>query len=336
MLQCDINGSGEIEWEEFEPLVQRVTEKLGQCRRQREVRMREHMKLPPDIFLNFRSQLIHFHEAFRQFEQAEHNTLPGQAAIHVGHVGQLAVSLGMVKDQKSFHEAWGADEELRALLVHRDCVDFGIFLQVAQRLRVFREGQSGQSLRIIFDMYDVDNSGDLSIDELYRLMRDLGFEISSSLRGDVRRLFEESDFDGSGLIEYREFPELFHRICEMLHKHQRNKEWHAARDLGFSESEFHDLREVFQMLDTDNAGSLKFEDVKTALSLMGEKTASSDGLRKYDGFHIGRLDFTNFLKAMKDIKPTLASATACKRRAIAIPGSARSPSLHSGGSEDDQ
>jgi len=332
VIECDINGSGEIEWEEFEPLVQRVREKLGQCHREREVRMREQMKLPPDIFLNFRSQLISFHEAFRQFEQAG-KAMPGQAAIHVRHVGELAVHLGISRDQAGFLEAWECDEELRDLLDNRDFIDFAIFLQVAQRLRVLREGRNGQSLRTIFDMYDIDNSGDISVDELYRLMRDLGFEIKASLKGEIRRLFEECDIDGSGLIEFREFPQLFHGVCEMLHLRQHNEESVAAGDLGFSDSELRDLREVFEMLDIDNAGSLKFDDVRTALSLMGEKMVSTDTLRKYDRFNFGRLDFINFLKAMKDVKPTLATATECKRHAFTIPTLKRRSSQQSGGSD---
>lgn len=312
VIECDVNGSGEIEWEEFEPLVQRVREKLGECHREREVRMREQMKLPPDIFLNFRSQLIPFHETFRKHEQ------DGSGTVCVSFLSTLAVDLGLAKDPLAFMDTWEHDEILKNLLDNRNSIDFAIFLQVAQRLRDLREGRGGQNLRRIFDMYDVDNSGDLSIDEIFRLMRDLGFEIQTSLKQEVRRLFEESDIDGSGMIEYREFTRFFHGACEMLQQKQYEEEQRAAEELGFTTSELRDLREVFHMLDHDNAGSLKFTEAMQALTFMGQNTATEQGLKKYDRFHLGRLDFISFLKAMNDINPSLAGSTG-KRHAVAVP-----------------
>jgi len=304
--EVDTDRSGEIEWSEFEILVQVVRERLAQCRREREVRISKQMKLPADIFLNFRPILTHMHDAFLEADSM------GRGAVEHHKVEQLVWQLGFGKDPTTIAQLRTVDQVLKDLFDNHKLIDFCILLQIVQRLRELREEScSDKGLRSIFEMYDIDHSASLSMDEVHRILIDLGLAGSNDPKHEARvnqqlvEIFEETDNDGNGTIEYNEFYLLFHRVSEMLYKKRRDEERKTAESLGFGEDELRDMREIFAMLDKDGTGSLPFDEVVRAVNIVGDNPVVEETMQKYDGEHLGRLNFESFLHVIRDTHPTL-------------------------------
>jgi alpha-tubulin suppressor-like RCC1 family protein len=59
-----------------------------------------------------------------------------------------------------------------------------------------------EELRAVFDAFDVDGGGDISIGELVPMLAKLGI---ASERAEVRRLFDQYDDDGNGVLDFDEF-----------------------------------------------------------------------------------------------------------------------------------
>ena len=59
-----------------------------------------------------------------------------------------------------------------------------------------------EELRVVFDAFDADGGGDISIGELGPMLSKLGIALE---RDEVRRLFDAYDKDGSGALDFNEF-----------------------------------------------------------------------------------------------------------------------------------
>jgi len=296
VVESDIDGSGEIEWAEFEILVHIVRQKISQCRREREVRICQQMRLPPHIFLNFRHMLITLHDGFRAFDKN------GQGTVCAEDVPDLILELGFDKNLKSIQEKIDNDEVLSKLLEDHELVDFAVLMQIAQRLREINDGTMVEDLRRIFDMYDLDNNGTISEGEILKLMRDLGLEEWRDIN-EVTRLIDECDTDGNGVIDFDEFQLLFKTVSELQQRQQREMERQYSEGLGFDDAELRELREIFAMLDTEQANCLSFPEVTRALDLLGHSLGGEEALLLYDTEKLGRLDFKSFLQVMRDAVP---------------------------------
>merc|ERR550534_2889213 len=208
VLESDVDGSGEIEWNEFETLVQVVQQKIAQCRREREFRIYQQMQLPPDIFLNFRHMITSIHDVFRRYDTF------GIGAISCKEVPVVLLESGFHKNLKHLEEVCMEDPMICQYLAHHERVDFAVLMRIAQRVEVASEGAKGQDIQRIFDKYDLDGSGFISEDELMKLMRDVGLDAWRDI-AEVSRLFDECDVDGSGAIDTQEFEILFKRVIEL-------------------------------------------------------------------------------------------------------------------------
>mmetsp|Transcript_26435 Transcript_26435/g.87669 ORF Transcript_26435/g.87669 Transcript_26435/m.87669 type:complete len:1005 (-) Transcript_26435:90-3104(-) len=297
VMESDVDGSGEIEWAEFEMLVHVVRQKISQCRREREVRLCQQMMLPPHIFLNFRHILISLHDSFRQYD------LNGQGTMLKDAVPELILARGFDMNLKHTLYMMEDDAVIAPLLTDREEVDFAVLLQVIQRFREVNEGVQSEDLHRIFEMYDMDNNGTLTEEEILKLMRDLGLEEWKDVN-EVTRIIDECDQDGNGVISFEEFETVFQYVTELQERHLRGQEREFAMKLGFSDLELRELREIFAVLDSAEAGLLSFQDVTKALHIMGHTNESEDVICRYDPEKIGRLDFKSFLAVMRDAVPT--------------------------------
>ena len=107
--------------------------------------------------------------------------------------------------------------------IERALEDTSAFAEQLENLPTLRPLPPGKSrARAVFEHFDVDASGYLGFDEVLLGLRAFGFQTEPD---QVRRLFEETDADGSGQIEVAEFG----GIVEGVAKLRQGKALDAAR-----------------------------------------------------------------------------------------------------------
>eukprot|EP00927_Polykrikos_kofoidii_P036604 TRINITY_DN30906_c0_g1_i1.p1 TRINITY_DN30906_c0_g1~~TRINITY_DN30906_c0_g1_i1.p1 ORF type:complete len:807 (+),score=141.54 TRINITY_DN30906_c0_g1_i1:96-2516(+) len=299
VVQCDISGSGEIEWDEFEPLVMLVREKLHQCRREREIRICNQVKLSPETFLAFRHELLALQDAFTRFDTENRGVLSHTEVM------DLMYECGFEKDYCMMKRRCMQDPVLDGLLSQHENVDFAILLQIAQRFRILRmNGRMKTSVHQVFEMYDTDCSGDLSAEEVQKMLRDLGIS-GDGRRGEltsqqIRTMIDEADADSNGSISLEEFELLLNEIMEMQNRKSREAERQMAEQLSFSDAELRDLREAFGILDANGSGTISLQLLAASLPSMNCRILSDDDLRAFDEEHLGRINFEGFVRIVRD------------------------------------
>ena len=66
----------------------------------------------------------------------------------------------------------------------------------------FQEGDTDEELKQAFAVFDHDGSGKISINELKKVMANLGERLTDK---EVEEMIREADLDGDGEINYQEF-----------------------------------------------------------------------------------------------------------------------------------
>ena len=79
-----------------------------------------------------------------------------------------------------------------------------IFDQIQQALQ-----QTGNEIRSLFKIVDVDGSCELDVDELFSMMTSMRLKVS---RAQTQQIFDSIDFDGGGTISLPEFQADFNDI----------------------------------------------------------------------------------------------------------------------------
>ncbi|CAK0807902.1 unnamed protein product, partial [Prorocentrum cordatum] len=155
------------------------------------------------------------------------------------------------------------------------------------------------SFREIFDMYDKDKSGAISILELRSLMADMGFNPSKQLITEASR---HLDYSENGELTFRE---LLHFFTVYRHTH------------GFCKSEIAELRETFETFTTERgtasgmpllsvaraliqAFGLQFEDTAVAITSKVIARSSEDDPQADQNEILNFEEFLAFARALKE------------------------------------
>ena len=72
-------------------------------------------------------------------------------------------------------------------------------------LIIFKDTNSEEGIKEVFDGYDRNGNGFISQDELYYWIKNLSREELNEM---IREEFNEADIDGDGQISYREFVKI--------------------------------------------------------------------------------------------------------------------------------
>merc|ERR1719281_495614 len=95
---------------------------------------------------------------------------------------------------------------------------------------------SREELRPLFEEYDRDQSGELSMQEVSRILVDLNLQPKSAAeQAEISRMMDDVDADGSGLIDFDEFLWFVQRLHERLHAMKRKDENREAKELRYSQ-----------------------------------------------------------------------------------------------------
>ncbi|XP_050228517.1 calcium-binding protein CML24-like [Mercurialis annua] len=133
----------------------------------------------------------------------------------------------------------------------------------------------------IFNKFDRNGDGKISVDEIKESLNDLGVKVSS-----VQSLMEQYDKDNDGYVDIKEFAELY-KNCGL--------------DGGMQES---DLKDAFDVYDIDKNGLISATELHSILNKIGEKVSVSDCIRmigKVDKDGDGHVNFEEFKIMMSNL-----------------------------------
>ena len=111
-----------------------------------------------------------------------------------------------------------------------------------------------QEVKDAFDLFDGDQSGAVSVNELIEAMQSLGLEQKNEA---VFNMIKEIDTDGSGELEFQEF-------LEMMTARLTNKTPRA------------DIERVFKLFDADRTGEISLDNLKRVASELGEEVSNEE------------------------------------------------------------
>ncbi|XP_064621637.1 calmodulin-A-like isoform X2 [Lineus longissimus] len=134
-------------------------------------------------------QIAEFKEAFSMFDK------DGDETITTEEIGGILRSLGQNPTEA---ELWDMVNE-----VDEDGngeVDFSEFLIMMSNN--MKKSDSDAELRAVFNVFDVNNSGYITSEELGNIMSSLGERMTDE---DIEDMLREADLDGDGKVSYAEF-----------------------------------------------------------------------------------------------------------------------------------
>ncbi|CAD7922308.1 unnamed protein product [Amoebophrya sp. A25] len=131
-----------------------------------------------------------------------------------------------------------------------------------------------------FALFDKDNSGTITADELGVIMKSLG---KNPTDDELDAMIAEVDEDGSGEIEFPEFLALM------------SKKLQAADSI-------EEMREAFLVFDRDKSGSVTAAELKHVMNNLGEIVTDDEVeemIREADEDGDGELSFDDFLQFIR-------------------------------------
>lgn len=137
-------------------------------------------------------EIAEFKEAFRLFDK------DGSGTISTKELGIVMKSLGESK----------SDAELEQIIAEVDVdgngeIDFDEYLEMMAK-RMSYKGSADQ-IREAFKVFDKENKGYLTVDELRHIMTNLGERLEDE---EVDEMLSIVDADGNGLVDYEEFTQM--------------------------------------------------------------------------------------------------------------------------------
>ncbi|XP_011032413.1 PREDICTED: calmodulin-like protein 8 [Populus euphratica] len=134
-------------------------------------------------------QIAEFQEAFCLFDK------DGDGCITFEELATVIKSL----------DDSATDEELHIMISEVDVdgngtIEFGEFLNLMARK--MRENDADEELKEAFKVFDKDQDGYISPNELRHVMINLGEQLTD---GELEQMIREADLDGDGQVNYEEF-----------------------------------------------------------------------------------------------------------------------------------
>lgn len=301
--------TGTITFPEVEYLMSSVGEYMVRSRRKKERDIQVKELLNEDLFKEFRSQLLSLYTCYQEMDDDDNGSL------------DTAEILNLLQLFGCLSRAMGADKKQRVEdIVNRQLamsstwsLRFADFVKVIKNLRQMQMEEKSDAILTLFNQYDKDRSGDLSIKEICGIINDLQLQPRSlSEQGAISQLIDEADADGSGQLNVQELLFLVQRIGERMIELRRETEYKTAKALNFTLENVNEFRRAFDRFDTSGDGFLSVSEVWNSLSILKWKVTEAKFVRiieEVDEDDSGQLDFTEFLTLLRkaDSEPNNSS-----------------------------
>jgi calmodulin len=140
-----------------------------------------------------------------------------------------------------------------------------------------------QEYKEAFDMFDKDGSGMISVEEIYRVMKNMGNEMT---RDEIKEMISDLDEDGSGEIDFEEFITFMQRTV-------------TSEEISEEEA----VIRAFQTFDRDGNGWLSCDEFKYILTSLGDKFSEDEVMeifKEADLNHDGKIEYREFVDFWKN------------------------------------
>uniref|UniRef100_A0A0C9S649 non-specific serine/threonine protein kinase n=1 Tax=Wollemia nobilis TaxID=56998 RepID=A0A0C9S649_9CONI len=134
-------------------------------------------------------------------------------------------------------------------------------------------------IREMFNMFDTDKNGSITLEELRAGILKLGQQATES---DIQMLMDAADVDGNGVLDYGEF------VAVSIHLHRMGNDEH--------------LHKAFQFFDKNGSGFIEIDELReTLLDDLGanDTEVMNDIIREVDTDKDGRISYDEFAAMMK-------------------------------------
>ncbi|XP_053691198.1 uncharacterized protein LOC128739726 [Sabethes cyaneus] len=142
-----------------------------------------------------------------------------------------------------------------------------------------------KEFREAFRLFDKDNDGSITKEELGTVMRSLG---QFARVEELEEMLLEIDVDGDGNVSFEEFVDIMSNMTDTVAE--------ASAD-----QEERELRDAFRVFDKHNRGYITASDLRAVLQCLGEdldEEEIEDMIKEVDVDGDGRIDFYEFVHAL--------------------------------------
>lgn len=247
--QCDGDGDGQVDFEEFQDFVQRIRAKLLMTRREMERTIGKAFHLDPDTVAEFRSELPLLWDIFTRY-------LAGGDVMHESDVLAFLMDAGVVPSDPDSRQTQLIVDTVIDVSA-RELNTFPAVLAMIQGARRTVMECLEDDLRVKFNSVDRNHDGCLPMKEIYQILED--FRMLPRTREeqqDIAEVISTTDRDGSGTFDFNEFADFIQRMTEQVRLTEREREHKAGVALGFNEGQLVALRRIFMHLAPDESGKV--------------------------------------------------------------------------------
>jgi len=140
--------------------------------------------------------------------------------------------------------------------------------------------QQKSEIKEAFDLFDMDQSGEIDVQEMHVAMRALGLEPS---KAETEQFLDNADTDGGGSIGYREFENLMSKKLLKV-------------------DPLDEIKRVFRLLDSDQTGKISFNNLNKVAKEIGSGFTDDkvqDMIDTADKDGDGEINLDEFMDVMK-------------------------------------
>jgi hypothetical protein len=141
---------------------------------------------------------------------------------------------------------------------------------------------------VMFKKYDVDKTGALSREEVFKALHDYGYMKSATCKEEQEvfsRIIDLFDVDDNLEVERHEFSSLIHYVSHKRFAAEHQREHLEAACLGLSDAKYMEYQSLFWSHDPPIANRISIEKMRAALEAVSEKRTDDEWIDLVQAIH---------------------------------------------------